>query len=81
MREMSISEARNHLPRLISEMIASREEVVIKRHGRPVAKLVLYNPEDEQQYTYPLRGLSFQVEGDFDAPLPDMWEALLSDRP
>ena len=74
MREMSISEARNHLPRLIDEMIACKEDVLIKRHGRPVAKLMLYNPE-EQQDTYPLRGLKFRVEGDFDAPLPDMWEA------
>ncbi len=76
MRELSISETRKNLPHLISEMVASGEEVMITRHGRPIAKLVKYVPKDEQQSRYPLRGLDFQVKGDFDAPLPEMWEAL-----
>ena len=76
MRSMNISETRKHLPRLISEIIASREEVMITRHGRPVAKLLVYTPNEEQQNLYPLRGLQFHVEGDFDEPLLNMWEAL-----
>ena len=77
MRAMNISDTRKHLPRLITELIASNEEMVITKHGRPVAKLVAYTPDERQQVMYPLRGLQFQVEGDFDEPLPDdMWEAL-----
>lgn len=75
MKAMNISEARQRLPSLISEIVASREEVAIIKHGKPVAKLVVYTPEEEQDH-YPLRGLTFHVRGDFDAPLPDMWEAL-----
>ncbi|MFP4169301.1 MAG: type II toxin-antitoxin system Phd/YefM family antitoxin [Desulfonatronovibrionaceae bacterium] len=75
MKAMNISEARQRLPSLISELVVSGEEVTIIKHGKPVAKLVIYTPEEEQN-NYPLRGLTFQVHGDFDAPLPDMWEAL-----
>jgi prevent-host-death family protein len=76
MKAMNISEARQRLPSLISELVASREEVTITKHGKPVAKLVIYTPKEEEQDHYPLRGLTFHVHGDFDAPLPDMWEAL-----
>jgi prevent-host-death family protein len=38
MASYSIAEARNHLPRLI-KAAAEGEEVVITRHGRPVAEL------------------------------------------
>jgi prevent-host-death family protein len=38
MASYSIAEARNHLPRLINAAAAG-EEVVITRHGRPVAEL------------------------------------------
>lgn len=76
MKAVNISEARQRLPSLISELVASREEVTITKHGKPVAKLVIYTPKEEEQDHYPLRGLTFYVHGDFDAPLPDMWEAL-----
>ena len=77
MKAMNISEARQRLPSLISELMASHEEVTITKHGKPVAKLVVYTPpEKEQQDDYPLRGLIFHVHGDFDDPLPDMWESL-----
>lgn len=75
MKAMNISDARQCLPSLISELVASREGVTITKHGKPVAKLVVYTPEEEQNH-YPLRGLTFHVHGDFDAPLHDMWEAL-----
>lgn len=76
MREMSISETRKNLPQVISEILASGEEVMITRNGRPVAKLVGHLSDEGDTQRYPLRGLQFQVEGEFDAPLPDMWEAL-----
>lgn len=79
MRAMNISETRKHLPRLVSELTATREEVTITKHGKPVAKLVSYTPEEEHP-DHPLRGLTFHVQGDFDAPLPDIWEALDNDR-
>ncbi len=76
MQAMNISDARKKLPHLISEIAASRNEVLITRHGRPVAKLVAYEPDKNKQNRYPLRGLEFQIEGDFDEPLPEMWDAL-----
>ncbi len=76
MQAMNISDARKNLPHLISEIAASRNEVLITRHGRPVAKLVAYESDEKKQNKYPLRGLEFQVKGDFDEPLPEMWDAL-----
>ncbi|MFN2266710.1 MAG: type II toxin-antitoxin system Phd/YefM family antitoxin [Desulfonatronovibrio sp.] len=76
MQAMNISEARKNLPHLISEISASRNEVLITRHGKPVAKIVAYEPDLTKQNRYSLRGLEFQVEGDFDEPLPEMWDAL-----
>ncbi len=66
MQAMNISDARKNLPRMISEIAASRNEVLITRHGRPVAKLVAYEPDKKKKNRYPLRGLEFQVKGDFD---------------
>lgn len=76
MHAINISDARKNLPHLISEIAASRNEVLITRHGRPIAKLIAYEPDKSTQNKYPLRGLEFQVEGDFDEPMPDMWDAL-----
>lgn len=38
MREIQASEAKTHLPRLLSEVEAG-ETIVITRHGRPIARL------------------------------------------
>jgi prevent-host-death family protein len=43
MRVTNISDAKSQLSRLI-EQVAQGQEVVIGRHGRPVARLVPYEP-------------------------------------
>jgi prevent-host-death family protein len=39
MREIQASEAKTHLPQLLDE-VERGEELVITRHGRPIARLV-----------------------------------------
>ncbi len=39
MREIQISEAKTHLPRLLDE-VERGETLIITRHGRPIARLV-----------------------------------------
>ncbi len=69
---MNIAEAKAKLSQLIDR--AERgEEVVIARHGRPVAKLVRLG--EHVVAPYPNRGLGidrgrFEVPDDFDDPLP-----------
>jgi prevent-host-death family protein len=66
---VSIYEAKTQLSRLIDR--ASRgDEVVITRHGRPVARLVGAAPRRSPRRLGQLRG-KIRVAADFDAPLPD----------
>ena len=70
MLQMNIHEAKTHLSQLL-EQIEAGEDVIIARHGKPVARLIPYTIKPVQQRKPgSLRGeISFNE--DFDAPLPD----------
>ena len=70
MLQMNIHEAKTHLSQLL-EQIEAGEDVIIARHGKPVARLIPYSAKPVQQREPgSLRGkISFNE--DFDAPLPD----------
>ncbi|TXK96215.1 type II toxin-antitoxin system prevent-host-death family antitoxin [Methylococcaceae bacterium HT4] len=70
MLQMNIHEAKTHLSQLL-EQIEAGEDVIIARHGKPVARLIPYTIKPVQQRKPgTLRGkISFNE--DFDAPLPD----------
>jgi prevent-host-death family protein len=65
MSPVSIYEAKSHLSQLIAQVERTGEEVVIRRHNVPVAKLVPYRPIVEPRV---LGGWEGQVEiaADFD---------------
>ena len=46
---VSIYEAKTHLSRLIAQVEATGEEIVIRRHNVPVAKLVPFRPSVERR--------------------------------
>jgi len=54
MREISASEAKAHLPRLLGD-VERGETIVITRHGRPIARLV---PEDARRQHEILKALA-----------------------
>jgi len=65
----NLSEAKDQLSSLV-DRAASGEEIVIARHGKPLAKLVPVPPvkkEPRKQSNY--LGLTYMAD-DFDAPLP-----------
>jgi prevent-host-death family protein len=66
---VDIHAAKVHLSRLIDQVDAG-EEIVISRHGRPVARLV---PAAAAQPRKPglLEGKGCWIAEDFDGPLPD----------
>ena len=66
---VSVYAAKTNLSRLIDRAMAG-EEIVITRHGRPVAKLVSALAMDEPRTLGLLRGRVRMAE-DFDAPLPE----------
>lgn len=67
--DINVYAAKTQLSRLIDKVNAG-EEVVITRHGRPVARLV---PAEQRQPRKlgVLEGQGFWMSEDFDAPLPD----------
>jgi prevent-host-death family protein len=75
MRRIRASDAKTHLPRLLSE-VERGETIVITRHGRPIARLV---PEAEQHREVVER--TFDRIDDFRKSMPNLpLEDILSAR-
>jgi len=66
---MNIHEAKTHFSKLLRR-VASGEEVVIARAGRPVARLVPYEAPERPRTLGQYAG-QIQWRGDFDEPLPE----------
>ncbi|NJL29753.1 MAG: type II toxin-antitoxin system Phd/YefM family antitoxin [Thermoanaerobaculia bacterium] len=69
MTQVNIHEAKTHLSRLLG-LVATGEEVVIAKAGKPVARLVAVTEPKPRRVLGQDAGL-FEVPDDFDAPLPD----------
>lgn len=65
---VSVTEAKARLSALIDRAVAG-EEIVITRHGRPVAKLVAADALGKPRKLGLLKG-RVRISPDFDAPLP-----------
>ena len=72
MTQMNVHEAKTHLSRLL-ERVEDGEEIVIARAGRPIARLVPYQPRTAQRTPGAWRGL-VDLAPDFDE-LPDELDA------
>lgn len=70
---VNVQEAKAQLSRLLSQ-VEQGQEVTIARAGQPVARLVPVNPPVGRRFGV----MSFEVPGDFDAPLSEQdlaqWE-------
>ncbi len=73
MSVVNIHEAKTHLSRLI-ERVASGEEIVIAKAGRPVARLVAYDESDEPRKPGAWKGRVW-IADDFDELPPDLLAA------
>jgi prevent-host-death family protein len=72
MSTVNIAQAKAKLSQLV-EQAERGEEVILARHGRPVARIVRLGERETERY--PQRGLGvdrgrFEVPDDFDADLP-----------
>ncbi len=68
-RTVNVHEAKTHLSRLL-ERVATGEQIVIAKAGRPVARLVPIGTATGERELGRDRGQVWTSE-DFDAPLPD----------
>jgi prevent-host-death family protein len=69
-RTINIHDAKTHLSRIVEEVAAGGEEVVIAKAGKPVARLVPLETTRVRKKLGRLKGV-FRVPDDFDAPLPN----------
>lgn len=68
MRQVNIHEAKTHLSRLVDD-VASGDEIIIAKAGKPVARLVGVTPNRAPRRPGLLKG-KIRIADDFDAPLP-----------
>jgi prevent-host-death family protein len=61
--------------KLMDQVQQTREEIVITKHGKPVAKLVPIQEAHADSIIGFMKG-SVQVTGDIIAPLDEEWEVL-----
>jgi prevent-host-death family protein len=80
MDAVSIYEAKTHLSQLIAQVERTGDEVVIRRHNEPVAKLVPFRPVAQPRQ---LGGWEGRVEfaPDFDELPTDVAAAFAGERP
>jgi prevent-host-death family protein len=67
--KVSVYAAKSQLSRLL-EQAERGQEVVITRHGKPVARLVAIERDKTPRKLGALRG-KIRIAADFDAPLPE----------
>lgn len=70
MDEVNLYEAKTKLSELV-DRAAAGEEIVICRHGRPVARLVPLGPPAGKRRELGVLAGKIWIADDFDAPLPE----------
>jgi prevent-host-death family protein len=79
MAEVNVYEAKIHLSRLL-DRAQGGPEIIITRHGRPVARLGPIRERLQARELGRLRG-RIRMSDDFDAPLPDEILETFEDQP
>jgi prevent-host-death family protein len=69
MKTVNIHAAKTHLSRLVDD-VAAGGEVIIAKHGKPMARLVPLEAKPQKRVLGRLAGQG-RIPDDFDAPLPD----------
>ncbi len=77
---VSIYEAKTHLSKLIAEIEATGEEIVIRRHNVPVAKLVPFRPVASARKLGGWEG-QVTIHDDFDELPAEVAAAFAGERP
>jgi prevent-host-death family protein len=80
MRVVNIHTAKTHLSRLVNE-VAAGEEIVIAKAGKPVARLLPFEPHRQPRRPGLMKG-KIWIGENFDDPLPEeIMAAFRGERP
>jgi len=69
MKTVNIHQAKTHLSKLIAR-VRKGEEIVLAKAGKPVAKIVPFEPAPKRRVPGSARGL-VKIYDNFDDPLPE----------
>jgi prevent-host-death family protein len=74
-KTLSASSAKTHLLEILDDVAKKREQIVITKRGRPVARLIPIEQLPKKDIFGYMRG-TFEITGDILSPEPDIWEAM-----
>jgi prevent-host-death family protein len=74
MQQMAAGQFKAQCLKLMDQVQQTHEEIVITKHGRPVAKLVPIESESTESILGYLQG-TVHITGDIISPTDDVWEA------
>jgi len=74
MQQMGAGQFKAHCLKLMDQVQQTHEEIVITKHGQPVAKLVPVE-DDSQTSIVGFMKDTVQVTGDIVSPIDEVWEA------
>ncbi|MGB7412607.1 MAG: type II toxin-antitoxin system prevent-host-death family antitoxin [Thermosynechococcaceae cyanobacterium] len=74
MQQMAAGQFKAQCLKLMDQVQQTHEEILITKHGRPVAKLVPIESDSAEFILGYLQG-TVQVTGDIISPIEDTWEA------
>lgn len=67
---VSIYDAKAQFSRICEEVAATGTEVIVSRHGKPVVRIIPFEPA--KGFVFGAAKGAFTVPGDFDAPCPEI---------
>lgn len=73
--EVSASDLKNAWHEYLDQVGQARQEIVVTRYGRPVAKLVPYEEAGSGAGIFGCLAGSVTIHGDIVAPLDESWDA------
>lgn len=72
--EVASSDLKNSWHRYLEQVTVGRQEIVVTRYGRPVAKLCPLQSVDESGELFGWMSGTVTVHGDLVAPVDEEWE-------
>ncbi len=73
--KVAASELKNAWHEYLERVSRARQEVVVTRYGRPVARLSPFDEPDQEGAIFGILAGSVTVHGDIVAPVGDSWDA------
>jgi prevent-host-death family protein len=74
-KEVAASDLKNDWYAYLDEVSQARTEIVLTRYGKPIAKLVPFDGENESRPVFGSMKGTVTVVGDIIKPVADVWEA------